>query len=67
MACEYVCDGCKKKEPAEVVKCSYFKPEKWFQRSDLDGIQDACSRECIEIISKETGKTNVVLSIRLPD
>lgn len=41
----------------------FTKPPQWFQRSDKDGIQIACSRECIEEISKRTGKTSVVLPV----
>ena len=63
MACKYICDGCGK----EVSATSYagntsrwFKPHNWFQRSDADGIQDACSRECVDKIAAKTGKTSVV-------
>ncbi len=61
MACEYICDGCGKRTKATHNGCDWFKPNTWFQRSDDDGPQDACSRECIEEVSKETGKTAVVL------
>lgn len=65
MACEFICDGCGKRVPA--VKQSHNwhwgKPSKWFQRVDDDGIQDACSRECIEKIAKASGKTRLVLPI----
>lgn len=62
MACKFVCDGCGKEVPARYYASSYdyTKPIDWFQRGDKDGIQDACSRECIEIIAKKTGKTAVV-------
>jgi len=61
MACEYICDGCGKREPADFNGREWTKPSSWYQRSDEDGIQDACCRECIEIVSKKTGKTSVVL------
>lgn len=62
MACEFICDGCGKKQEASFYyPGGYFKPNKWFQRQDKNGIQDACSRRCIEKIAKETGKTNVIV------
>lgn len=61
MACEYICDGCGKREPAEASGHNWDKPKKWFQKKDQDGIQDACSRECIMKIATKTGKTSVVL------
>lgn len=60
MACEYICDGCGKRQKALQNGVSWFKPSSWFERSDTDGIQTACSRECIEKIAKESGKTSVV-------
>lgn len=63
MACEYVCDGCGKRAPAVHNGRDWFKPAKWFQRSDEDGPQDACSRECIERIAEKSGKTSVVLPV----
>lgn len=62
MSCKYVCDGCGKEAPAETLDRDYHKPRLWFQRGDEHGLQDACSRECIPKIAKETGKTDVVLS-----
>ncbi len=60
----FTCMGCGKQEngwwnPLGQV----FKPDNWFQRSDKDGVQLACSRQCIDKISKETGKTRCVLSM----
>jgi len=63
MACEYICDGCGKREPAEKGGGHWWKPSLWFQRSDKDGIQDACSLECIDKIAEKTGKTRVILPI----
>jgi hypothetical protein len=63
MACEFTCDGCGKKEKAESNHGQWQKPRLWFQRSDENGIQTACSRECIKKISEKTGKTAVVLPI----
>ncbi len=63
MAVKYICDGCGKESPAIAYPSTWCKPEKWFQRSDKDCIQDACSRECIDKISKKSGKTNLVLPI----
>lgn len=63
MACEYICDGCGKREPGVPQTHGYSKPRIWFQRGDQDGNQDACSRECIERIAEKSGKTGVVLPI----
>lgn len=66
MACEYICDGCGKRANASVYpkgELGYHKPPSWFQRQDDDGIQLACSRECIGKIAKESGKTRCVLPI----
>lgn len=63
MACEFICDGCGKRAPAVHNKRDWFKPRSWFQRSDDDGVQDACSRECIDKIAKATGKTRAVIPI----
>lgn len=63
MACKYICDGCGKEAPALTNGHDYFKPHDWFKRSDNDGPQIACSRACIEKISKQSGKTAVVAPI----
>jgi hypothetical protein len=63
MACIYVCDGCGKKAKGVKVGTNWRKPYSWFQRGDEDGIQDACSRKCIEKIAEETGKTGVILPV----
>lgn len=60
----YICDGCDKVQDAEKgIKGELCKPKNWFTRMDDDGEQHACSRECIQQISRETGKTSVVLPI----
>ena len=64
MACEYICDGCGKREPADKsLMGDWIKPRLWFRRCDLDGSQDACCRECIKKIAEKTGKTDLVLPI----
>lgn len=63
MACKFICDGCGKEEPATQTHTDFHKPRLWFQRSDKDGIQVACSRDCIEKISEKTGKTGLVLPV----
>lgn len=64
MACKFICDGCGKEAPAVSYKeRGWFKPTKWYQRGDEDGIQDACCRECIEKIAAKSGKTGCVLPI----
>jgi len=63
MACKFICDGCGKEQFAGYNGRDWVKPKLWFQRSDDDGPQDACSRECIDKISKLTGKTRIILPI----
>lgn len=62
MACEFICDGCGKRAAGKATTQGYwFKPHDWYERSDKDGTQTACSRECIDRIAEKTGKTRVVL------
>lgn len=61
MAAEIICDGCGKRVPMEAANGNWFKPRSWFERSDKDGIQSACSRECIDKIAVASGKTGIVL------
>lgn len=63
MACKYICDGCGTELVAAFNGRDYIKPHTWYQRRDDDGMQDACSRECIDKIAEETGKTDLVLPI----
>lgn len=58
MAAECICDGCGKRAPMWANRVgNWFKPSNWYQRTDEDGTQVACSRECIEKIADKTGKT----------
>lgn len=66
MSAEYICDGCGKRELAVHYgkfggSRNWHKPEKWYQRQDEDGPQDACSRQCIDKIAEQTGKSRVIL------
>ncbi|MGB0972439.1 MAG: hypothetical protein ACPGVG_15995 [Mycobacterium sp.] len=65
MSAEIKCDGCGTTAPMTWwpgnVSAGWQKPSNWFQRGDSSGIQDACSRECIQRIADESGKTSVVL------
>jgi len=62
MAVKFVCDACGKEQPGEFNRQgNAFKPAHWFQRSDDDGTQVVCSRECIDKLAAITGKTRVVL------
>lgn len=63
MGCEFICDVCGKRANACVGRLDFHKPHSWYNRKDEDGIQVACSRECIDIIAKNSGKTNIVLPI----
>lgn len=60
MACEFICDGCGKRQQVGWFLSGWFKPSSWYERSDKDGSQIACSRECIAKIAEKTGKTDVV-------
>lgn len=61
MSAKFICDGCGKEASARIgIDGAWHKPSVWFCRSDNDGIQNACSRECIDKISAKTGKTSVV-------
>ena len=59
----FVCDGCGKQAPGFYAGFQWHKPPKWYERSDKDGAQLACSRECIEKVAEKTGKTKVVMPI----
>ena len=61
--CEFTCQGCGCKEPGEFYGHSWHKPASWFERDDKDGPQTVCSRECIEVVARKTGKTGCVLPI----
>ena len=64
MACKYICDGCGKEEMAiQSPYGDFFKPKDWFQRSDKEGIQVACCRNCIDKVAENSGKTRVILPI----
>ena len=63
MSCEFICDGCGKRVNVVRYPGGYFPPSHWFSRSDEDGGQVACSRECIKKISEKTGKTDLVSPI----
>ena len=63
MACKFICDGCGHEAPGYYNGRDWFKPHSWFERSDEDGPQDACSRQCIDKIAEKSGKTDVVLPI----
>ena len=58
-----ICDGCGEQRPATSNGHNWFKPPSWYERSDKDGIQIACCRECIDTIAEKTGKTSVVLPV----
>ena len=63
MSASAICDGCGKQEPMFHNGQTWHKPNLWFQRSDQDGVQLVCSRECIDIVAAKSGKTRVVLPI----
>jgi len=62
--CEFTCMGCGKKAAGYYGRNGgWFKPHSWFERSDDDGPQTVCSRECIDKVATKSGKTRVVLPI----
>lgn len=64
MSAESICDGCGKRQRMVTgTGGGWFKPTHWYERSDEDGTQTACSRECIDKIAKASDKTSVVLPI----
>jgi hypothetical protein len=64
MATEWICDGCGRRAPGVPgPDHNWHKPRSWYERSDDDGIQVACCRECIETVAAASGKTAVVLPI----
>lgn len=53
MSAEITCDGCGRSAPMVAGVYGWQKPEGWLQRVDLaKGVQDACSRECAEVIDR---------------
>ncbi len=64
MGAKSICDGCGKEAPMVVGgRGDWHKPGSWFERSDKDGIQTACSRECVDKIAEKSGKTSVVCPV----
>jgi hypothetical protein len=63
MPVKFICEGCGKEVFGVHYPGGWFKPNSWYERSDKDGAQIACSRECIEKVAKETNKTAVVLPV----
>ena len=61
--CKYICDGCGKEAPGYFNGSYWHKPALWFERSDEDGEQLACSRDCIKTVAKTTGKTELVVPL----
>lgn len=56
------CDGCSTKANARIgPRGEVLKPSSWYQREDIDGVQIACSRACVSVIAKASGKTNMVM------
>ena len=51
MPVEFICDECGKREKGWANHLGdWFKPPKWYQRTENGKTQVACSRECIEKI-----------------
>jgi hypothetical protein len=64
MSAKSVCDGCGKEAPMVAgADGNWYKPSSWYERSDKDGIQTACCRECINKIAEKSGKTSTILPV----
>jgi hypothetical protein len=63
VSAESICDGCGKRAPMFHANGSWHKPRIWYERSDGDGCQTACSRDCIERVATKSGKTSTVIPI----
>ena len=64
MGAEWICDSCGKRAAGVASRYGeWFSPSQWFERTDEDGTQVACSRACIEAVAEKSGKTSVVLPI----
>ena len=63
MAAKAICDGCGKEQPMIAVNGRWVKPRDWYERSDEEGTQTACSRKCVDKIAEKSGKTSVILPL----
>ena len=64
MSAESICDGCGMRAPMVSSRGgNWFKPSSWYERTDDEGTQTACSRECIQKTADMSGKTSVVLPV----
>jgi hypothetical protein len=61
--CLFTCDACGTQAAGFYANLRWHKPAEWYQRSDRDGAQVACSRECIDVVAQGSGKTGCVLPI----
>ena len=59
MSCEYTCNGCGAKHPAQYYYnvFGWFKPFAWWQRQTAEGPKDACSDECRDKVDAVTPET----------
>ncbi len=64
MGAKSICDGCGLEAPMIAGPDGRWrKPDHWYERSDNDGIQTACHRDCIEKVAATTDKTAGVLPV----
>ena len=54
------CDSCGKTEAGSHYGLGWHKPIHWYERSDEDGAQLACSRSCVDRGASASGKSGVV-------
>ena len=55
MACEYVCDACGKRAPAERGRWGWNPPLGWTEMRSKCGLWDACSEACRDVIEPQLG------------
>lgn len=59
------CDGCGKSAPARIIAGrfgnEYAKPGHWYQRGRGDTLKTACSRACVDVVTKRDGGDGMVL------
>jgi hypothetical protein len=64
MAAEMICDGCGKRAAMTANRHGdWFKPAGWLQRTDDDGTQVACSRQCVDKVAETSGKTGCIIPL----
>ena len=58
---DFVCDGCGRRGTGFLHHGKWAKPPHWYSREDENGVQLACSRECVKAVAALTGAPSMVL------